>query len=538
MSLPLPATDGAAGFFWTSGADGMLRLRYCSACSKHLHPALELCPVCFSDDLTVVQVSGHGHVVAVTVNEYPWSGVPGEPYAIVVVALADSPDVRLTSRLVGIAPDQAGVGLAVRVVFTPVEDVWLPLFEPSGLDPVEAHLPEPVVRIPSPASASRFEDAVALTGVGTSAVGRRLGRSELSLTIEACRAAVADAGLTFDDIDGLAAWPGSTGMPGIGSGGVRAVDQILGIRPTWHIGAQEVPGQFGGIITAMLAVSAGLCRHVLCWTAVSRDALPHDVNRGGRLTGEAQWRVPFGAISPAHWIALSASQYLHRYGASRDALGWVAVASGRHATNNPLALRSECADLDAYYAGKTITTPFGIFDCDVTCDGAYAVVVSAVDAARDCAHPVVRVAAAGTAIGEAQSWDQDTLTHQPNLFGQAAHLWTRTSLTPEDVDVACLYDGFSFNALSWLEALGFCGLGEGADFVKDAERIGPGGSLPVNPHGGQLSAGRSNGFGFLIEAVTQLRGQAGARQVPGAEVAVVSAGGGIPAGCLLLTTER
>jgi acetyl-CoA acetyltransferase len=327
-------------------------------------------------------------------------------------------------------------------------------------------------------------------------------------------------------------------MPGIGSGGVRGVEQVLGVNPTWHLGAHEVPGQLGGVLTAMLAVSAGLCRHVLCWTAVSRDALPHDVSRNGRLAGEAQWRIPFGAMSPAHWIGLAASQYLHRYGVGRDCLGWVSVASARHAANNPLALRADCTDLDAYYAGKTITSPFGIFDCDVVCDGAYAVVVSAVDAARDCAQGAVRVAAVGTAIGEDQSWEQGTLTHQPNLFGQAAHLWTRTDLTPDDVDVACLYDGFSFNTISWLEALGFCGLGEAADFVKDAERIGPGGSLPVNPHGGQLSAGRSNGFGFLVEAVTQLRAAAGARQVAGAEVAVVSVGGGIPAGCLLLTTDR
>jgi acetyl-CoA acetyltransferase len=443
-----------------------------------------------------------------------------------------------TAGMCGATPGQAGVGLAVRVVFDRVEDVWLPLFELSGEAPIAAHVPEPVVRIPRPVSATRFEDQVALSGVGMSAVGRRLGRSELDLSAEACRTAVRDAGLALADIDGLAAWPGSTGMPGIGHGGVRGLDQVLGIRPTWHLGGQEVPGQLGAVITAMLAVAAGLCRHVLCWTAVSRDALPHDVNHNGRLSGEAQWRVPFGALSPAHWIGLSASQYLHRYGVDRDVLGWVAVSSARHAARNPAALRSDCSDLDAYDGGRMITSPFGIYDCDVTCDGAYAVVVSALDAARGGAQPVVRVAAAGTAIGEVQSWEQGTLTHQPNVFGPAAHLWTRTGLTADDVDVACLYDGFSFNTVSWLEALGFCGLGEAADFVKDAERIGPGGSLPVNPHGGQLSAGRSNGFGFLIEAVTQLRAQAGDRQVPGAEVAVVTAGGGIPAGCLLLTTDR
>lgn len=535
---PLPATDGPAAFFWTAGADGVLLLAWCADCARHLHPSMTLCP-CGRSELTTAVVPGDGIVVAVTVNAHPWPGVPAQPYAIVVVELAAASGVRLTSRLTGDASSEARIGLPVRVVFEPVAEVWLPLFEATGDPPVDARLPEPSLSVPvAPRPAARFEHRVALTGVGSSAVGRRLGRSELDLTVEACRAAVADAGLQLADIDGLSAYPGSSGMPGIGSGGVRAIEQVLGVHPTWHGGGHETPGQLGGVIAAMLAVAAGLCRHVLCFTAVSRDALPHDVAPGARLRGEAQWRVPFGAVSPAHWLALAASQYLYRYGADRDTLGWLAVSSARHGARNPSALRSDCTDLDAYFAGRDITSPFGIYDCDVPCDGAYAVVISAAETAGDLAQPAVRVAAVGTRIGEPQSWEQGTLTHQPNIFGPAQHLWTRTDLRPRDVDVACLYDGFTFNALSWLEALGFCGLGEAPAFVKDAERIGPGGVLPLNPHGGQLSAGRSNGFSFLIEATAQLRGAAGERQVAGAEVAAVSAGGGIPAGCLLLTADR
>jgi acetyl-CoA acetyltransferase len=123
-------------------------------------------------------------------------------------------------------------------------------------------------------------------------------------------------------------------------------------------------------------------------------------------------------------------------------------------------------------------------------------------------------------------------------MGPAAHLWTRTELTPADVDVALLYDGFSFNCLSWIEALGFCGRGEGAAFVDGGQRISLTGELPLNPHGGQLSAGRTHGYGFLQEAVLQLRGTAGARQVTGAEVAVITTGGGTPGGAILLTTDR
>jgi acetyl-CoA acetyltransferase len=150
----------------------------------------------------------------------------------------------------------------------------------------------------------------------------------------------------------------------------------------------------------------------------------------------------------------------------------------------------------------------------------------------------VLVEAVGTQITERVSWDQGTVTHEPQVFGPAAHLWTRTDLRPADVDVAELYDGFTFNCLSWLEALGFCGVGEAPAFLDGGKRIALDGVIPLNTHGGQLSAGRTHGYGFLHEAVVQLRGDAGERQVRDAEVAVVSAGGGVPGGCLLLTTDR
>jgi len=145
----------------------------------------------------------------------------------------------------------------------------------------------------------------------------------------------------------------------------------------------------------------------------------------------------------------------------------------------------------------------------------------------------VLVEAAGTQIRESVTWDQGTLCHEPLVMGPAAHLWSRTDLKPADVDVALLYDGFSFNALSWLEGLGFCGEGEGAAFVEGGTRIALDGEIPLNPHGGQLSAGRLHGYGFLHEAVTQLRGHGGARQVDSAEVAVLSTGGGHPGGAFL-----
>src|SRR5690606_27867787 len=125
----------------------------------------------------------------------------------------------------------------------------------------------------------------------------------------------------------------------------------------------------------------------------------------------------------------------------------------------------------------------GLYDCDVPVDGAVAVIVSAVDVATDLAKPPVLVEAIGSQILERLSSDQGTLTHMPQALGPAAHLWTRTDLTTDDVDVACLYDGFTFNTISWLEGLGFCGFGEATDFLDEGRTISLGGSLPLNPHG-------------------------------------------------------
>ncbi len=509
-------------------------------CSRLLHPSHELCPACGDTELDSVPVSGEATVVAYTVNHQRWTPELLPPYVIAVVALVEDPRVRLTTNIVGCGHSTVHVGMPVRVLFRQVEDVWLPVFAPTGGETRDGRVPEPERLVAPSRPSRRFEHRAVLSGIGRSPCGRRLSQSGLELVLAACRAAVDDAGLSAAEIDGLCAYPGAFGGPGSADTATVTVGRALSIDPAWYSGAHEVPGQTGVVIEAMLAVAAGLCRHVLCWSSVGTRQRPglYPAAAGGRIHGEAQWQEPFGAVSPANWVALAASQYLTRYGVGREALCWVAVASRRHARRNPDALYSDPLDADAYFAGRAISTPFGIFDCDVPCDAAYAVVVSAADTVADLRQPVVRVDAVGTRLTEVQSWDQGTLTHQPNVFGPAAHLWSRSGVSREDVDLANLYDGFTFNVLSWIEALGFCGPGEASDFVSDGTRIGPGGDLPVNPHGGQLSSGRSNGYGQLYEAVVQLRGDAGLRQVAWAEVAVVTCGGGIPANCMLLTGER
>lgn len=387
-----------------------------------------------------------------------------------------------------------------------------------------------------------LEGRAIISGIGRSAIGRRLQRSELDLTVEACRAAIADAGLRPADVDGLIAWPGETpGPPGFtGPSAWRTMD-ALGLRTTWLSGIAEGPGQLAAVMSACLAVAAGLVRHVLVYRTTAESTgqggggrlSEHPVDAGG-ITGHLQWLRPFGAVSAAHWLALNYQRYLNDFGARREQVGWLAVTQRAHASRNPQAIYRELLTIDDYMAARMITTPFCLFDCDVPVDGSIAIMVSAADYAADAPTPI-RIEAIGSALQVRPYWDQWRDPTELAARDAARHLWTRTGLKPADVDVAQLYDGFTFLTLVWLEALGFCGRGEAADFVDGGKRISLGGELPLNTGGGQLSAGRLHGYGHLFEACAQLRGQCEERQVPNAQVALVAAGGGPLGGCLLLT---
>jgi acetyl-CoA acetyltransferase/uncharacterized OB-fold protein len=534
---PLPELTPATEWFWTSGSDGHLRIQACLECRTLVHPPVPICPACRSRKWEPTVVSGRGTIIGYTVNQHQWHPDFPPPYVIAVVALAEDPRVRLTSNIVGCDPAEVRVGQEVDVRFEPSGDVWLPLFELSGATAEVDPVPAPKRPVPrSPLSDNRFEHRSILSGVGKSALGRRLMVDPLSLTVDACLQAVADAGLKLDDIDGLSTYPGYAGM-GMSEGGITAVEEALRLHPTWANGGGDLPGPGGAVIAAMLAVASGLCRHVLCFRTVWESTyatLRLGGPGGSRASGPSAWRMPFGALSASNWIAMNANQYLHRYGATREMLGLIAINGRENAARNPAAIYREPMSMDDYMAARPITSPFGLYDCDVPCDGSIAVIVSDASVCGDLPHHGIRIDAVGTQITERVSWDQDTITHEPQVLGQSAHLWSRTSLRPSDVDVALLYDGFTFNAISWLEALGFCDLGEAGEWLDHGRRIALDGELPVNPHGGQLSEGRTHGFGFLYEAITQLRHEAGARQVRDAVTAVVTSGGGTPSGVLLL----
>jgi acetyl-CoA acetyltransferase len=246
--------------------------------------------------------------------------------------------------------------------------------------------------------------------------------------------------------------------------------------------------------------------------------------------------APFGAPSAANWLAMYGQRHIDQYGTTREQFAGVAINARANAAHNPKAVFREPLTMEQYLSARMISTPLCLFDCDVPVDGSTAVVISARDAAADARRTSVHLEAVGCGLRTSFAWDQfDGLGSMANA-GASAAMWRRTDLRPCDVDVAELYDGFSILTLGWLEALGFCGEGESGAFVEGGARIALDGVLPLNTQGGQLSGGRLHGFGMLHEAVVQLRGDGGARQVPGRpEVAIAAAGGGPLAGCVLLT---
>jgi acetyl-CoA acetyltransferase len=386
------------------------------------------------------------------------------------------------------------------------------------------------------------ERRAVISGIGHSAIGRQIDRSGFQLTLDAILAAIADAGLAVQDIDGLTAFPpgGKTNLPGYASPDLSEIQDTLRLTTTVR-GASSGGIPFSG---AVQAVASGQARHVVIYRTVKEGSAARQA--GGRpaygsihphAEGPLAWLLPLGALSPVCQIAPFATRYMHDYGVTRQQLAWIPVTQRAHAALNPDAVYRGPLTVEDYLQSRMISTPICLFDCDVPCDGSTAIVISAADTAGDLRAPVRIESMAG--VSESRPfWDQFEDMGRVG-YASGAAMWDRTDLTPSDVDVAQLYDGFTIEVVWWLEALGFCDTGGAGEFVDGGKRIALGGDLPLNTWGGQLSGGRLHAaFGHLAEAVRQLRGEAGDRQVAGAEVAVVTCAGGIEGGAALLTSSR
>ncbi len=395
------------------------------------------------------------------------------------------------------------------------------------------------------------EKRAVIRGIGISQIGRHTGIAGAELTREAAAAAIADAGLRPGEIDGIST---------MGETPLGEVARMLGVEDlAYRGGGYDRGGLLSPLMSAFLAVAAGRARHVLVVRTVKMmggtivpapaaavatappppETMTNDdqtMEAMGRVMGDMAPLLACHAYSAANWLAMHCQRHMHVYGTTKEQLGWLAIQSRRNAALNPLAAYRAPMTMDDYLASRPVSTPFSLFDCDVPIDGSIALVVSARETARDGPNPAIHIEAFGGA-GEQTGWIDRSDFPRMASTDAAADLWSRTALKPADVDIAELYDGFSFLTFAWLEALGLCGEGESGPFIEGAHRIALDGELPLNTYGGQLSAGRMHGYWVLHEACLQLRRQAGDRQVPGApEVAAVAAGGGPIAGCLLLTT--
>jgi acetyl-CoA acetyltransferase len=388
------------------------------------------------------------------------------------------------------------------------------------------------------------EKRAVISGIGISRIGRRTGIGGLELTAESSRRAIADAGLTPADIDGLST---------MGETPLDDAARELGIDAPFRGGGMGRGGLLAPVMTACDAVGEGRARHVLVYRTVQMMGGAITPPAGGapappppppaddgeapppNVMGDMMTMLTYHGYSAANWLAMHCRRHMYLYGTTKEQLGWLAVNSRRNAALNPLAVYREPMTLDDYLSARTVSSPFGLFDCDVPIDGSIAVVVSTADYADDCPNPAIRVEATGGSPGLG-GWTGRADYPKMASIEAAAEMWSRTDLKPADLDLAQLYDGFTFLTFAWLEALGICGDGEAGPFVEHGTRIALDGQLPLNTYGGQLSAGRMHGYWVLHEACLQLRGGAEERQVAGnPEVAVVSNGGGPIAGCLVIT---
>jgi acetyl-CoA acetyltransferase len=376
---------------------------------------------------------------------------------------------------------------------------------------------------------------VAIVGVGYSTVGRKTGLSTEELTVQATKAALADAGLTTRDIDGIT----SVGTDPLSDG------WMLGIEPlNWFASGMMVPAFSWAAMNAIAAVAAGFCHTALALRVIQQQPSGAAMAAGGggganamiaamMGGGDRQFLGPFGAGNPTQWAGLFTQRHMSEFGTTEEQFGHHVIAQRAHASLNDNAIFRDPLTMDDYLAARYVSKPVRILDCDYPVDSGSAVIFTTEERARDLDQPVVLVDSYALTATSGPQFEiqEDMVSTAPAQC--ARQLWSQTDLKPSDVDNAQLYDGFSIIVFQWLEALGFCGLGEAGPFVE-AGHTRLGGSLPVNTDGGACNVGRRHGANFCIEATRQLRGQSGERQVSDAEVAVwTNAVGPFAAGAIL-----
>ncbi|WP_067650853.1 thiolase C-terminal domain-containing protein [Nocardia harenae] len=384
------------------------------------------------------------------------------------------------------------------------------------------------------------DNPVAIVGVGYSEVGRRLTRPLGLLAKDAVLAAVRDAGIELDDVDGAATFPQFPEGPTDGTQFVSVgwLVHNLGFRNIrWWAETQN-----GNVSTAIEQAAHALahnrCDYAVVWRAMSFVAggsyqpIESDVEAPGNLA----YTLPYGKSSAIAEFAPAYMRYMKRYGAKREHLATLAVAQRRGANLNPNAFfRDTPLTVEEYMNARMIADPMCLFDCDIPVDGVAAIVMTRADLAGELPNPPAYITGLGQS-GIKKGLEPRSISGLvsgigPRMFEQMTHtaetigrgLWSTSGLRPADIDAAMLYDGWAPDVYFWLEGLGFCGEGEAYEFIQGG-RIDIEGEFPINTHGGNLSEGRLHGMGHWVEATLQVQGRAGPRQIAKADNVVVVSG--------------
>jgi len=370
-----------------------------------------------------------------------------------------------------------------------------------------------------------LRDKYAITGVGETPYTKNSGTPVLNLAVEACLKAAADAGVDVKDVDGIISYNFNDSAPAIG------VATALGIPSAGYAVDFAGGGNAANLITlaACAAIEAGLAKTVLCFRAMNgRSGFRLGGGREFQARGITQYTAPFGWITYPQAMAMWCRRHIIKYGTTAEQLGEVAVSSRDNATLNPRAMQRSPMTMDDYLASRFIVEPFRLYDICLESDGACAVLITSADRAKDMKHKPVYIMGGAYGGGPNQGDDLfDAIRWPEHSRNYAAYiaddLWKSAGVGPSDIDVAEIYDCFTYSVLMQLEGLGFCKEGEGGPFVQSGA-IRRNGSLPVNTHGGLLSEAYIHGFNHVLEAVRQLRGDAGPLQVKDAEIALTTAG--------------
>ncbi len=376
-----------------------------------------------------------------------------------------------------------------------------------------------------------LQNKYAIVGVGQSPIGEVPGSSALGLLTVAMKNAIEDSGLRKGEVDGLI----SRGPDDVYCHHQR-MGEALGLNVSFSTSLDSGgASQCLAVIMAMQAIDAGLCHTVVTgygrnsWSRTRQSAASRKGADVVPLVPEAQmgteFRNEFGYFGAVATHAFGARRHMHLYGTTKEQLGHIAVAFRQHALRNPHAQMKRPLTLEEYLAARLIVDPFGLYDCSLNSDGAGAVVVTSVERAQSLKHRPVYIMGYGTA-NNLRGWfdDDNMLVTAAKRSGETAY--RIAGITPRDVDVAELYDCFTYMVMAELEDYGFCAKGEGGSFVSTGA-LGMGGVIPTNTSGGQLSEGHVEGMLQILEGVRQLQGELPPeRQVKGAEIALVSGHGG------------